>query len=199
MEDYQDVEETLEKAVSPESVVKGENQEQSAVKVAAAMVCLKNSPVALQTLREELAAIRIQTAFRGFLVSSFSPPCRLTRSSQLRDLSLMRCLLETRLTLLGQVQTLESEMNVRLNCSQSSLCCQLLPSVNGRGVLFGMSIVLRCRQKFRSVRGPVTPQASQFLQSFALVTDAFSSQVVISGIVEGLCLRTRIYSRFKVL
>ncbi|CAM6088613.1 unnamed protein product [Calypogeia fissa] len=61
VEAYQDVEDSLEKSPESSAVEAGN------VKVAAAVVCLKNSPVALQTLREELAAIRIQTAFRGFL------------------------------------------------------------------------------------------------------------------------------------
>jgi hypothetical protein len=63
VEDYQDVGETLEKSAA-------EANKQTSVKMAAAVVCLKNSAAGLQTLQQEVAAIRIQTAFRGFLVSS---------------------------------------------------------------------------------------------------------------------------------
>ncbi|KAL3698367.1 hypothetical protein R1sor_012443 [Riccia sorocarpa] len=51
--------------VEPEVVVVEDDP--TPVKVAAAVFRLKNSPVALQLLKEEIAATRIQTAFRAFL------------------------------------------------------------------------------------------------------------------------------------
>ncbi|KAG6544582.1 hypothetical protein Mapa_014004 [Marchantia paleacea] len=73
VDDYQDVEEAsegdegAEEDVPDEPAVVEIEADPTPVKVAAAVVRLKNSPVALQMLKEELASIRIQTAFRGFL------------------------------------------------------------------------------------------------------------------------------------